>query len=259
MTYKVAAASASLLLASSIAHAATVDWTSYTVDQLDQARTDRANIAPNVTIAFEDFENESFDPVPLGGGPGTSTAGGLMTNVGTFTTTDSTSTTCAGSCNEPDNESLIRSASGFGRYNTTEGGSKWLDSNDNAAINLTTKDGLFFDSVVLFLTDVDDVGPKTFSIFVNGEEFDISSEYDDTTLPGSQTDPDNADLFLISIGLDTATSNVALSFAIDDNDGFGLDDVLLGSATPVPVPATLPLLAAGIGLMGWASRRRKNA
>jgi hypothetical protein len=56
----------------------------------------------------------------------------------------------------------------------------------------------------------------------------------------------------------------AFKIAFGQNDQGGNAQTISGavasvSATPVPVPAALPLLASGLGLMGWLSRRRKAA
>jgi hypothetical protein len=69
----------------------------------------------------------------------------LATSVGVFTTTSGSP--CGGSCLPPADQSLIRGTSNYGRYNTTAGGSQWLDSNDNAAIHLAASAGVAFDSI----------------------------------------------------------------------------------------------------------------
>ena len=45
-------------------------------------------------------------------------------------------------------------------------------------------------------------------------------------------------------------------FSVDFIDSFGAQEQYLGNATPVPEPATILLLAAGIGGLGFAKRRR---
>lgn len=239
---------AAALCLSGTAEAATLSWSSYSSSDLAQAKADRAIAETDFQIALEDFE--TFSPVPVGGGAGTTTP--LGTGVGVFTTTPGNA--CGGSCDAPDDQSLVRAQSGYGRYNTTDNGSKWLDSNDNAAINLAAATAPLFDSISFFLTDIDDVGPTTFSILVDGLEFDIAADI----FNGNRQR--NGGLFYVNIGFDSLVNSSALSLRIDDGDGFGIDDVRIGSSVaPVPIPATLPLLAAGLGAMGWAARRRKAA
>ena len=64
----------------------------------------------------------------------------------------------------------------------------------------------------------------------------------------------------------TVASNTSGQIQIEnlggDNIGLLLDSVTLtevASSTAVPLPATLPLLAAGLGLLGYAGRRKKAA
>ena len=58
---------------------------------------------------------------------------------------------------------------------------------------------------------------------------------------------------------DTAFSSVSF-LRLGDSDRFGLDNVTYSAAgaaaSPVPVPATLPLLALGLGALGWMRRGR---
>ncbi|MEX0281788.1 MAG: PEP-CTERM sorting domain-containing protein, partial [Arenibacterium sp.] len=166
-----------------------------------------------------------------------------------FTTTPGTK--CGGSCDAPDDQSLIRGASAYGRFNTTTDGQRWLDSNDNEAINLAASANEKFNMISLFPTDIDDVGPVRFALNVDGLEMNIGQDI------FNGTKQKNGRLYLLNIKLDALTFASDISFSIDDGDGFGIDDVRLG-ATPVPVPATLPLLAGGLGLAGWIARRRRG-
>lgn len=239
---------------SSGASAATLlTWGSYKQSELSDAQTDRANLETDTQVALETFE--SYTAVADGGAPPGDTTPLLNTSVGDFTTIAGSK--CGGSCDTPENESLIRSVSGFGRYNTTLGGTNWLDSNDNAAIVLKTTKLSAFDSVSFFLTDIDDVGAVTFNIeAVTGdvtESFDIASD-----IFGGKKRKDG-DLFFVRLEFMTTLNDLELTLNIDDGDGFGLDDVRYGlsAPAPVPVPASLPLLAAGFGALGWYGRRRK--
>jgi len=260
------ALAAALSAAASGASAASLTWMSYSEADLSDARSDRADdIDTDNLVSFEDFESEEFTPVPdapgSGGGDGADPAFSktpLDTAVGTFTTTAGNS--CGGSCDAPTDQSLIRDTSSFGRYNTTLDGNNWLDSNDNAAINLDITGLGLFDSISLFLMDVDDVGSVEFSVSFDTETLLAPQVFNIAVDEFENQKQGDADLFLLSINLDSLVDNAFLSFSIDDGDGFGLDDVRIGSSVaPVPVPATLPLLMAGIGGLGWAARRRKKA
>ncbi|MDU9005839.1 PEP-CTERM sorting domain-containing protein [Sedimentitalea todarodis] len=231
------------------ASAATLDWRAFDQSQVASATSYRDARDTDHVVAFEDFE--SYTPVPDGGGPGDVTPL-TSTSVGDFTTTPGGR--CGRSCDTPDDQSLIRNTSNYGRYNTTFGGSNWLDSNDNSAINLAAAGGSMFDSISFFLTDVDDVGRVAFEINVAGEMFDVAEDILRSSRQG------DGDLFLVRIGLDRLVSSVDLSLFLDSGDGFGIDDVRLGSSVaPIPVPASLPLLAGGLGLMGWIARRRRKS
>lgn len=229
------------------ASAATLSWTSYDQSQLTTAQSDRDAAETDYVVAYEDFE--SYRPVADGGGIGDVTPL-TSTSVGDFTTT--AGGRCGNSCDTPDDQSLIRDTSSYGRYNTTLGGSNWLDSNDNSAINLAAEGGSMFDSVSFFLTDVDDVGRVAFELEVAGEMFDVAEDILNSNRQG------DADLFFVRIDLDGLVDTVGLSLFIESGDGFGIDDVRLGSSVaPIPVPASLPLLAGGLGLLGWIARRRR--
>jgi len=74
------------------------------------------------------------------------------------------------------------------------------------------------------------------------------------------TAEDGADLFVDAIE-DLANLNLTFAIALDDSftgSSFTLR-VNTYDTTPIPLPATAPLLVAGLGAFGWASRRRKSA
>jgi hypothetical protein len=72
---------------------------------------------------------------------------------------------------------------------------------------------------------------------------------------------DSNDQFALGpLSLPTGTSSLWVFFTLDDGSGdFGQFDNVLITATPVPLPAALPLLATGLGamgLLGWRKRRK---
>ena len=221
------------------ASAATVSLTHYAGGSADLAAARAAKSAfdqPHV-VGSEDFE-------------GFATRTFTEFTSGPFTFTSSTTGTCGSSCTGAGQTAWVRDASGqpgpYGRFNTTLGGSKWLDSNDRTWINIAIDTGqTLFTRFSLLLTDIDDVGSDRFSVKVDGVE---------TTYYTSNYG--NADLFLLTFDFGTAVSAANIKLKIDGGDGFGIDDLTISA---VPVPATLPLLAAGLGLMGWVGRRRKTA
>lgn len=59
--------------------------------------------------------------------------------------------------------------------------------------------------------------------------------------------------------LPSNAAEVWVAFWLDNGEGdIGkVDNILVSSLVPIPVPAALPLLAAGMGLLGWVGRRRR--
>lgn len=60
-------------------------------------------------------------------------------------------------------------------------------------------------------------------------------------------------------------ANVSTIWIADRSDGTGsggwwpnLDNITVNETSPVPVPATLPLLLVGLGGFGWMSRRKRS-
>jgi hypothetical protein len=123
-----------------------------------------------------------------------------------------------------------------GRYNTTEGGTNWLDSNDITEVQLTTTaDSLFF-----FITDVNDASGN-----LNIQTADNTN----ASFPGGTKD---GNIFFVGITSSHAIATVQWHNT-STSDGFGLDD--FGIVQPgelgvrsfeslVPEPASWPSAAA---------------
>ena len=165
-----------------------------------------------------------------------------------------------GSVVGPKDQAVIRDRSQYGRFNTTAGGSQYLDSNDNKGIRINTGavPGMFFDRVSFLLMDADDVGSLEFNIAVGGEV-----ESDTLIVPdigGAPTGGPNGSLYLVTLLFSDIVSSVTVDLFNDtsERDGFAIDDVV-GSVSAVPLPAAGWMLIAGFGGLAALKRRRKTA
>lgn len=246
-TFTIAAtAVAACLLAGIGAKASTVTLTWDEYDTIDDARTARdlldAAGSGNVTV-IEDFEGQQF--------AADTSRTPLVTAVGTFTTIPGS--ICGASCSGDPDESYVRDSSEFGRFNTTDGGANWIDSNDNSALVLTAGiAGYTFDYLSFFLTDVDDVGQTpTFSIDIGDQTFSIAADEFGNTKQG------DGDLFLVTLEFLSPVETAVITMNIDTGDGFGADDFGMGGITPVPLPASVFLLLGAVGGLGYMGRMKK--
>lgn len=122
----------------------------------------------------------------------------------------------------------------------------WLDSMDSQQMQFTLAG--MYTAVGFYLTDPNDVGGIMNIMFADQSQgvLDLGPVFASGLTSGSA--------FYIGIMSDVAISSLTF-YTNDENDGFGIDNVTVGT---VPEPGTLALLGlglAGIGIM----KRRKSA
>jgi len=147
---------------------------------------------------------------------------------------------------------FVDNSPGAGRFATS--GSQFLE-NVRVGFNLA-----FSGPVAAFGfygTDIGDINSQLSLTLTGGavQNFDIGH-----TLNG----PSGGLLFWGIIADNASETFTSIAFAgTSSGDAFGFDDMVIGDldqvVSPIPLPAALPLFAAGLGLMGMVNRRRKHA
>jgi hypothetical protein len=242
---KVAAAGLIAALMPASASALGIDVRTFT--SLGTAQTAYATEAAK----FATFAVEDFETAPLGQISGT-----LNTAVGGFTTLGGTGSGTSAIGTPRGTNLAVRQDSETndgGRFNTTLGGSRYLDSNDTNGIRWSipgsVPDGLgLFDRILFTLVDVADQGRI---LTINALDAD-GRAYNTTRTIMSQG-PSTINTVLISFTAPVSIATILLA-KNGTNDGFSIDDARVG-AIPLPAAAWL-LLAASGGLI--AAKRRRN-
>lgn len=204
----------------------------------------------------EDFEQ-------LGGSRGEGEVGpALSTSVGTFKSLGGTGS--GGSVIGSGTELALRDGKVFGRKNTVpQGGSWFLDSNDTWGMNWAVSTGGLFSRLSFVLNDGSDQG--AFLRIVAGG---ISKEL----RTGGKLPNGNARTVEIDFGQAVSSAEIVLGNFFTSggdryklNDGFSIDGIAVTSVNdnnqpdPVPLPASVLLLGAAVGGLGWAGRRKAKA
>jgi len=193
----------------------------------DRAAWLAANFDPdysiNVTVTFENVPSAHYST--------------LATDVGTF----SLAPGCQPgdpirSLGDKSNQFAIFTTSNtpyIGRFNTTDGGNKWLDSNDLTELQLTTS----LSDIYFFITDVSDV---------DGLMRISTADGTTATFPTGQPD---GNIFFVGITSQSPLGTVRWSDS-STHDGFGLDDFgRVNEWEPVPEPSAVPLLLLGMAYL----------
>lgn len=178
----------------------------------------------------------------------------FSTAVGTFSTLGGTGSgaTVSGTADSDGTDLYVRGANTFGRENTTPGGSNFLDSNDTFGVKWVVDIGSMFDRIMFTLSDASDTGANL-TILADGTSLE-------TFFDGQSNG--KTDTILISFGSKVSMATLLFENRDTDgnfvtNDGFGLDDLTVGAA--VPLPPAVAMLGAGVVALGALRRRRKAA
>lgn len=129
-----------------------------------------------------------------------------------------------------------------GRYSVS--GNNWLDSMDAREMSIVPAAG--YNAMGFYMTDPNDAGGR-FSI--GGVDFDFNDIFETSLGSGK--------LFYISI-FDAAGLGSFSIFSNDPGDGYGLDNITVGSVA-VSEPGTLALLGLGVVGLILARKRSKQA
>jgi hypothetical protein len=169
----------------------------------------------------------------------------LFTNIGVFNIDPTGQGSAPGNSGTGLNELLILndSLSPFsGRFNTTQNGSNWLDSNDITKFFLNV--GPQTNTLFFFITDAEDVGLAN-SLFLTVR--DSQNNIQNATI--SNTVLSNGAIHFVGIKSDNPIREVRFE-NLQRNDGFGLDDFgVIHEAVPEPSSYflfTSSLIAIGI-------------
>jgi hypothetical protein len=147
-----------------------------------------------------------------------------------------------------------------GRFDadTSSNDGNWLDSNDSTGLEWVAETGFFFEALGFIITDVLDVAGTLTVIASDG-----TTTSTDFNFPGAGGNNPNGEAFFVSV---TSFDNPPIASATlefnssANNDGYGIDAVVIGSTattpTSVPEPATLAIVGAGLVGAGLMGRRR---
>ena len=138
-----------------------------------------------------------------------------------------------------------------GRFNTTPGGNRWLDSNDTKKVALDLEQAHLnqrLETLFFFLTDVNDQGGRLKVYGFDG----LDSEFDVFGSGVSGSTPGNGALYFVQLASLSGISRVEWVNNAG-GDGWGIDDI---GTQSVPEPTELMLL--GAALFGTSARLRRR-
>lgn len=247
-----------LMAVASAANAATVSITA----QSFGAGPASAGAARDAQAAFHSgavrSTTEDFEGFTVSGSPASFTAPKIETAVGDFENIDPAR--ASGAPLSPADQLHVRNGSGntSNRFNTTLGGSNYLDSNDNNGILWKVPGSAslgMFDQISFLATDIDDVGAVQFSLTAGGDVLDTVFNPPAPSASVKNVAGDG-ELLLFTLLFSEQVSDLTVSMIGGTGDGFALDDVTVSA---VPLPAAAWMLLAGVGALVGIGRARRAA
>ncbi|MCH2159030.1 MAG: PEP-CTERM sorting domain-containing protein [Oleiphilaceae bacterium] len=199
------------------------------------------------TSTLEDFNGLANSPVTTGSQQEKwmASATSFDTAVGTFSLV--TAGKDHSGDDRPDELKIESSRTGeYGRESlASDANDLWLDSNDAREVVWDIDlGGEMFNALGFYLADPNDQGGRLELTYADG----TTSSY---TLPGARS---SGSLFYTTIVSDILIADATLTFGKDPHaDGWGIDDVVVGT---VPEPGTLALMGLGLAGLGFARRRK---
>jgi len=233
-----------LAVAAASAQSAVITIHDTNVDAAAAAFND--SLHPNTSV-LEDFNGLASNPVTTGSQQEKwmASASSFNTAVGTFSL--ATAGKDHNGDDRPDELKIESLRTGeFGREALANGNANdlWLDSNDAREVIWDINIGGNFNALGFYLADPNDQGGRLELTYADG----TSSSY---TLPGARS---SGSLFYTTIVSDVMIADATLTFGKDPHaDGWGIDDVVVGT---VPEPGTLALMGLGLAGLGFARRRK---
>lgn len=134
----------------------------------------------------------------------------------------------------------------YGRFDPL--GVEWIDSQDRRRIAWTPALPEPITSLTFALTDAFDQPHD--ARYGGGSFFRLRVDDALWEIPAREA---NGTLHWLTVAFDRPTIDPSLRFITRLNDGWGVSSA---TATPVPIPAALPLLIGGLGLLAWRARRK---
>jgi len=214
-----------------------------TIDRYDSGAYDRAVRGLDHAIV-EDFESVAPGEV----------AGALQTRAGTFDTLGKRGSggTVRGTRGNAGKGVFVRDRDVYGRSNTTAGGARYLDSNDTRGLSWTISGLGMFDRLFFTMSDVADTGARL-TLRADGQQFGPTLR-----------NRGNGGIDMVMLSFDTAVDRFTLDLRHSKlNDGFSIDDAVVGRSTAVqpsppavPLPPAMALLVGGVAALALVRRRR---